>query len=158
MHFRIKRINERLQTLTSFEVGLRIEHDLWCPVPSCSHVLCQHALVVMCGVRHTCQSKVTNLQCTLAHLYTYITCNKWRLKAPLYNTKKPPPTMHHWLSFMQYTHFQLFTYYTHIHLQITGCVEQNIAWLKVTVQHIGRMDVLEPSQYLIDKVTDMICT
>ena len=59
---------------------------------------------------------------------------------------------------MQYKHLDWCSFTKHTYLQITGRIQQNVAGLEVTVEYIGRVDILEPSQYLVDEVADMICT
>ena len=41
-------------------------------------------------------------------------------------------------------------------LEITGRVEQQIAGLQISVEDVGRVDVLEAPQYLVEKVADVI--
>ena len=45
---------------------------------------------------------------------------------------------------------------TTMHLQITSGVQEEVAGLEVSVQHIGRVDVLEASQDLVEEVANMI--
>ena len=49
-------------TLTGFEVGLWVEHDLRGPVPPRGNILRECSLMVMSGVRYPGQTKVTDLQ------------------------------------------------------------------------------------------------
>ena len=49
-------------SISSCVSDLSIEHDLGCPVPPGGHVLSEDPRVVMAGVTHTSQSKVTDLQ------------------------------------------------------------------------------------------------
>ena len=51
-------------TLTGLKVSLWIKHDLRSPVPTCSHILCEHTFVVMRWISYSCQSKVTDLNNT----------------------------------------------------------------------------------------------
>ena len=41
-------------------------------------------------------------------------------------------------------------------LEITGCVQQEVAGLQISVKDIGGVDVLQASQYLVEKVADVI--
>ena len=41
-------------------------------------------------------------------------------------------------------------------LEVAGSVEQEVAGLEVPVQDVGRVDVLETPQYLVEEVTDVI--
>lgn len=43
-----------------------------------------------------------------------------------------------------------------IHLQIACRVQQQIAGLQVAMQHIGRMDVLQAAQNLVQEVADVV--
>ena len=45
---------------------------------------------------------------------------------------------------------------TSSHLEITGSVQQQVAGLEVAVQHVGRVDVLEPTQYLVEEVAYVV--
>ena len=51
------------------------------------------------------------------------------------------------------TFFSLITYF-----QIACGVEQQVARFQVPVQHISRMDVLEPSKDLVEEVADVVIT
>jgi len=42
------------------------------------------------------------------------------------------------------------------HLQVTGGVEEQVARLQVAVQHVGRVDVLETAQDLVQKVAHVV--
>ena len=42
------------------------------------------------------------------------------------------------------------------HLQVTGCIKQKVAGLEVSMEDIGRVDVLESSQDLVEEVTHMV--
>ena len=42
------------------------------------------------------------------------------------------------------------------HLEVTRGVEQQVAGLQVPVQHVGRVDVLETTQDLIQEVADVV--
>lgn len=42
------------------------------------------------------------------------------------------------------------------YLEIAGGVEQEVRGLEVTVQHVGRVDVLETSQDLVEEVADVV--
>ena len=42
------------------------------------------------------------------------------------------------------------------YLEITGGVEQKVGGLQVTVQDVGRVDVLQPSQDLVEEVADVV--
>ncbi len=41
-------------------------------------------------------------------------------------------------------------------LEVTGGVDEKVRGLQVSVQHIGRVNVLQPSQDLVQKVADMV--
>ena len=43
-----------------------------------------------------------------------------------------------------------------IHFEIAGGVEEQIGRLQVPVQHIGRMDVLQSSEYLVEEVANVV--
>ena len=45
---------------------------------------------------------------------------------------------------------------TNVDLQITSGVQEDVAGLEVSVQHIGRVDVLEASQDLVEEVADVV--
>ena len=45
---------------------------------------------------------------------------------------------------------------SHTYLEIARGVQQNVAGLEVAVQHVGRVDVLEATQYLVYKVADVV--
>ena len=53
---------QAVYTLTGFEVGLWVEHDLWSSVPPCGNILSECSLMVMSGVRYPGPTKVTDLQ------------------------------------------------------------------------------------------------
>lgn len=44
----------------------------------------------------------------------------------------------------------------YVYLEITVGVQQEIAWLEVSMQHISRMNVLEAAQDLIEKIAHML--
>lgn len=44
------------------------------------------------------------------------------------------------------------------YLQITGSVQQKVRGLQVPVEHVRRMDVLEPPQDLVQEVANVIVT
>ncbi len=41
-------------------------------------------------------------------------------------------------------------------LEVTGGVDEKVRGLQVSVQHIGRVNVLQPSQDLVQKVADVV--
>ena len=41
-------------------------------------------------------------------------------------------------------------------LEITGGVQQQVTGLQISVEHVGGVDVLEASQYLVEKIADVI--
>lgn len=41
-------------------------------------------------------------------------------------------------------------------LQVTGGVQQQVARLQVSMEHIGRVNVFEAAQNLVEKVADMV--
>ena len=41
-------------------------------------------------------------------------------------------------------------------LEITGCVQQEVAGLEISVKNVSRVDVLQSSQYLVEEVADVI--
>lgn len=41
-------------------------------------------------------------------------------------------------------------------LEIAGGVEEEVGGLQVAVQHVGRVDVLEPSEDLVEEVADVV--
>lgn len=43
-------------------------------------------------------------------------------------------------------------------LEVTSCVQQQVAWLQVTMQDVGRMYVLEPTKDLIEEIAYVIVT
>ena len=42
------------------------------------------------------------------------------------------------------------------YLQIAGSVEEKVRGLKVAVEHVGRVDVLEPSEDLVQEVANVV--
>ena len=40
--------------------------------------------------------------------------------------------------------------------QVTVGVEEDVGWLEVSVQSIGRLDVLQTSQDLVEEVSDVV--
>lgn len=42
------------------------------------------------------------------------------------------------------------------HLQVTRGVDEKVAGLQVPMKHIGRMDVFQPSENLVEKVADVV--
>lgn len=46
--------------------------------------------------------------------------------------------------------------YTQSHLQVTGCVQQNVAGFQVPMKHISRVYVLQSTQNLINEVSDVV--
>ena len=45
---------------------------------------------------------------------------------------------------------------TGAHFEVTGGVDEQVGGLEVTVQHVGGVDVLEPSQDLVQEVADVV--
>ena len=43
-----------------------------------------------------------------------------------------------------------------IDFQVTVGVEEDVGWLEVSVQSIGRLDVLQTSQDLVEEVSDVV--
>lgn len=41
-------------------------------------------------------------------------------------------------------------------LEVTGGVDEQVGGLEVTVQHVGRVDVLESSQDLVEEIADVV--
>ena len=46
--------------------------------------------------------------------------------------------------------------HTHTHLKITSSIEQKITRFEISMQHISRVNVLESSHDLVEKVANMI--
>ena len=42
------------------------------------------------------------------------------------------------------------------HLQVTGGVDEQVGGLQVTVQHVGRVDVLQSTQDLVEEVANVV--
>ena len=46
---------------SGLDIHLGVEHDLWCPVPAGGYVLRQEPRMVVVGIGHASQTKVTDL-------------------------------------------------------------------------------------------------
>ena len=46
----------------------------------------------------------------------------------------------------------------YVNLEVTGSVQQQVAWLQIAMQYVSRVYVLEAAQYLVEEVADVVVT
>lgn len=104
-----------------------IEHDFGRPIPPGGHVLGQESGVIVLGIGNARQTEVANLD-------SRKTRNRQRIRFDF-----------------RFVRIAKLTY-----LQIAGRVQQQVAGLQVAMQHVGRVNVFQAPQDLVQEVANVI--